>query len=172
MSHTRLNNSNVSIWLILKKFWIDNFAVGTSNARTPAYLRGIPLQQWFNQLQDSPRDISCKIMTNTESPVLQLITIIIIIINPLTAKVIGAPQMILQPVFSIFPCSPLPSGTWWTCRTIGLSISSWFYNYTSFNLFGLFPPPLGMAVPSYVQGEHVLDYNGHHYTLVWTQEIT
>ena len=28
--------------------------------------------------------------------------IIIIIINPLTAKVVGAPQMILQPVFSIF----------------------------------------------------------------------
>ena len=34
--------------------------------------------------------------------------------NPLTARVVGAPQMILQPVFSIFPCSPLPSGT---CRT-------------------------------------------------------
>ena len=45
--------------------------------------------------------------------------IIIIIINPLTARVVGAPQMILQPVFSIFPCSPLPSGT---CRTPGLSI--------------------------------------------------
>ena len=38
-------------------------------------------------------------------------SIIIIIINPLTARVVGAPQMILQPVFSIFPCSPLPSGT-------------------------------------------------------------
>ena len=46
-------------------------------------------------------------------------THIIIIINPLTARVVGAPQMILQPVFSIFPCSPLPSGT---CRTPGLSI--------------------------------------------------
>ena len=44
---------------------------------------------------------------------------IILIINPLTARVIGAPQMILQPVFSIFPCSPQPSGT---CRTPGLSI--------------------------------------------------
>ena len=44
---------------------------------------------------------------------------VIIIINPLTARVVGAPQMILQPVFSIFPCSPLPSGT---CRTLGLSI--------------------------------------------------
>ena len=28
----------------------------------------------------------------------------IIIINPLTARVLGAPQMTLQPVFSIFPC--------------------------------------------------------------------
>ena len=45
--------------------------------------------------------------------------IIIIIINPLTARVVGAPQMILQPVVSIFPYSPLPSGT---CRTPGLSI--------------------------------------------------
>ena len=45
--------------------------------------------------------------------------LIIISINPLTARVVGAPQMILQPVFSIFPCSPLPSGT---CRTPGLSI--------------------------------------------------
>ena len=45
--------------------------------------------------------------------------IIIIIIKLLMARVIGAPQMILQPVFSIFPCSPLPSGT---CRTPVLSI--------------------------------------------------
>ena len=45
--------------------------------------------------------------------------VIIIINNPLTARVVGAPQMILQPVLSIFPCSPLPSGT---CRTPGLSI--------------------------------------------------
>ena len=42
-----------------------------------------------------------------------------IIINPLTASVAGAPQMILQPASSIFPCSPLPSGT---CRTPGLFI--------------------------------------------------
>ena len=48
-----------------------------------------------------------------------IIIIIIIIINPLTARVVWAPQMIFQPVFSIFPCSPLPSGT---CRTPGLSI--------------------------------------------------
>ena len=49
---------------------------------------------------------------------LQLL-LLILIIYPLTARVIGAPQMISQPVFSIFPCSPLPSGT---CRTPGLSI--------------------------------------------------
>ena len=47
------------------------------------------------------------------------IIIIIIIIYPLTARVVWAPQMISQPVFSTFSCSPLPSGT---CRTPGLSI--------------------------------------------------
>ena len=45
--------------------------------------------------------------------------VMIIISHPLSARVVGAPKMILQPVFSIFPCSPLPSGT---CRTPGLSI--------------------------------------------------
>ena len=48
-----------------------------------------------------------------------IISIIIIIIYSLTARVVRAPQMISQPVFSVFPCSPLPSGT---CRTPGLSI--------------------------------------------------
>ena len=41
--------------------------------------------------------IGCFALT-TFSPVL----FIIIVINPLTARVVGAPQMILQPVFSIF----------------------------------------------------------------------
>ena len=41
------------------------------------------------------------------------------LIYPLTTRVVRAPQMISQPVSSIFPCSPLPSGTW---RTPGLSI--------------------------------------------------
>ena len=44
---------------------------------------------------------------------------IFIIISPLTGRVVGAPQMISQPVSSTFSCSPLPSGTW---RTPGLSI--------------------------------------------------
>ena len=40
-------------------------------------------------------------------------------IYSLIARVVGAPQMISQPVSSIFPCFPLPSGTW---RIPGLSI--------------------------------------------------
>ena len=35
---------------------------------------------------------------------------IVIIINPLTTRVVGAPQMILQPVFSIFPVFHCPLG--------------------------------------------------------------
>ena len=31
------------------------------------------------------------------------------LVYPLTTRVVGLPQMILQPVSSIFPCSPLPS---------------------------------------------------------------
>ena len=31
---------------------------------------------------------------------------------PLSTRVVGAPQMISQPVSSIFPSSPLPAGTW------------------------------------------------------------
>ena len=62
--------------------------------------------------------------------------VIIIIIYPLTARVVWAPLMILQPVFSIFPCSPLPSGT---CRTPGLS-SPWCCLPPSFSVCILFSP--------------------------------
>ena len=41
------------------------------------------------------------------------------LIYPLTARIVGAPQMSSQPVSSIFLCSPLPSGTW---QTPGLSV--------------------------------------------------
>ena len=61
----------------------------------------------------------------------------------LTAEVVGVPQvgptdpqMISQPVSSIFPCSPLPSGTW---QTPGLSIP-WCCLPTSFSLPCLLPP--------------------------------
>ena len=69
-------------------------------------------------------------------PVIIIIIIIIIIINPITARVVGAPQMILQPVFSIFPCSPPPS---WTCRNSGLSIP-WCCLPTSFSVCLVFFP--------------------------------
>ena len=58
------------------------------------------------------------------------------IIYSLTARVIGAPQMISQPVSSIFPCSPLPSGT---LRTPGLSIP-WSCLPTSSSLCLVFFP--------------------------------
>ena len=74
--------------------------LGTGVGKT-VFVRYVAIQHWVNLR------------------VFIIIIIIIIIINSLTAKVVGAPQMILQPVFSIFPCSPLPS---WTCRTQGLSI--------------------------------------------------
>ena len=46
--------------------------------------------------------------------IIVIVIMIIIIIYPLTARVVGTQQMISQPVFffSIFVCSPLPSGTW------------------------------------------------------------
>ena len=74
--------------------------------------------------------------------------------NPLTARVIGAPKMILQPVFSIFPCSPLPSGT---CRTPGLSIP-WCCLPTSFFAhLVFFPLSLCLARwfwPDMMNGKH------------------
>ena len=61
--------------------------------------------------------------------------LIISIIYSLIARVVGAAQMILQPVFSVFPCSPLPTGT---CRTPGLSIS-WCCLPTSSSVCLVFP---------------------------------
>ena len=67
---------------------------------------------------------------------------LIIIIYPLIARVVWAPQMSLHPVFSIFPCSPLPSGTCWTP---GLSIS-WCCLPTSSSVsFVFFPLSLCLA---------------------------
>ena len=55
--------------------------------------------------------------------------------NLLTARVVWAPQMISQPVSSIFLCSPLPSGTWqthnlsipWCCLPIFSSVCLVFF---------------------------------------------
>ena len=62
--------------------------------------------------------------------------IIIIISHPLTMRVVRAPQMIKQPVSSIFPCLPLPYGT---KRTPGLSIP-WCCLSTSSSQPCLLPP--------------------------------
>ena len=80
--------------------------------------------------------------------------IIIIIINSLAARVVGAPQMILQAVFSIFPCSPLPSGT---CRTPGLSISRCCLPTSSSVSLVFFPLSLCLARwfwPDLMNGKH------------------
>ena len=66
----------------------------------------------------------------------------IIIISPLTERVVGAPQMILQPAFSISSCSPLPSGT---CRTPGLSIPWCCLPTSSSVCLGFFPLSLFLA---------------------------
>ena len=58
------------------------------------------------------------------------------LIYPFTARIVGAPQMISQPVFSILPCSPLPFGTW---RTPGLSIP-WCYLPISLSVCLVFFP--------------------------------
>ena len=80
---------------------------------------------------------------------------IIIIINPFTARVVGVPQMILQPVFSIFPCSQLPSGT---CRTSGLSIPWCCLPTSSSVCLVFFPLSLCLARwfwPDLMNGGHV-----------------
>ena len=65
----------------------------------------------------------------------------IIINNLLSARVVEAPQVILQPVFSIFPCSPLPFGT---CRIPGLSISWCCLPTSSSVCLAFFPFSLAM----------------------------
>ena len=69
-----------------------------------------------------------------------IIIIIIIIVYPLTTRVVWVSQMISQPVSSIFPCFPLPSGTW---QTPGLSIL-WCCLPTSSSAFS--PSPFHCAL--------------------------
>ena len=100
--------------------------------------------QWLIELRwlsSAPQWFECEIVSS------------IIIINPLTARVVGAPQMILQPVFSIFPSS-LPSGT---CRTPGLSIPWWCLLTSSFIRLVFFPLSLCLARwfwPDLMNGKH------------------
>ena len=75
-------------------------------------------------------------------------------IYPLTTRVVGTPQMISQPVFSIFPCSQLPSGTW---RTPGLSIP-WCCLPTSSSVCFVFFP-LSLCLLRWVRSDLM---NGRH----------
>ena len=82
-----------------------------------------------------------------------LLEIIIIIINPLTVRVVGAPQMTLQPVFSILS-SPLPSGTY---QTSGLSIPWCCLPTSSSVCLAFFPLSLCLARwfwPDLMSGSH------------------
>ena len=77
---------------------------------------------------------------------------IIIIINLLTARVVAVPQMILQPVFSIFPCSPMPSGTW---RTPGHSLMLSSHLFLCLPcLLSPFTVPCKMVWPDLMNGKH------------------
>ena len=60
--------------------------------------------------------------------------VFISLIYPLTVRVAGAPQIISQPVSSIFPRSPLSSATWRTVHSLILS------SHLFLCLPGLLPP--------------------------------
>ena len=101
--------------------------------------------------------LSVTLFVNLFSTTVETLTMpvyIIIIINPLTARVVWAPQMILQPVFSIFTCSPLPSGT---CRTPSLSIPWCCLPTSSSVCLVFFPLSLCLARwfwPDLMNGKH------------------
>ena len=76
---------------------------------------GMLCSAWCDYRQDMYRGGHCL----AERRILPKDLIIIIIIYPLTARVVEAPQLISQPVSSTFLCSALPCGT---RRNPGLSI--------------------------------------------------
>ena len=87
--------------------------------------------QYAVLVQANPAIVRClthMFNDKTASTVIIIIIIIIIIIYPLTVRVVGAPQMISQPVFSIFPCSPLPSWDLTNSRPVlSLMLSSYLF---------------------------------------------
>ena len=88
-----------------------------------------PLTQSFGSRSFSVEQKKLRIVTTVTTAPLTCSSflccgIIIIIIYPLTARVVGAPQTISQPVSSIFRCSPSPSGTW---RTPGPDVVIHFF---------------------------------------------
>ena len=103
--------------------------------------------------QEKHYSVSFLVMTN--------VIIIIIIIYSLTARVVGAPQMISQPDSSIFLCSPLPSETW---RTPGLSIP-WCCLPTSSSVFLVFFP-LSLCLARWFWPD-LMNGRRDHTTAVW-----
>ena len=96
--------------------------------------------QWYNILSSIYVQISSHLISH--------------LIYPLSATVAGAPQMISQPVSSIFPCSSLPSGTW---RTLGLSIPWCCLSTSSSVCLVFFPLSLCLARwfwPDLMNGKH------------------
>ena len=88
------------------------------------------------------RPYSTEFSINEDETKSKCCTFIIIIINLLTTRVVGAPQMILQPVFSISLCSLLPFGT---CQTPGLSIPWCCLSTSSSVCLVVFPLSLYLA---------------------------
>ena len=77
-----------------------------------------------------------------------------LIMYPLTTRVVGPPQIISQAVFSIFPCSPLPSWAW---RTPDLSIPWCCLPTSSSVCLVFFPISLCLARwfrPDLMNGKH------------------
>ena len=95
------------------------------------------------------------------------------LIYPLTARVIGAQQMISQPVSSIFLCSPLPSGTW---RTLGLSIPCCCLPTSSSVCLVFFPLSLCLARwfwPDLMNGRHDhTTVSSHSFCQIWCTNMT
>ena len=85
------------------------------------------------------------------------VIIIIIIIYPLTARVVRAPQIISQPLSSIFPCSPLPSGT---RRTPGRSILDVVFPPLPLSALSSFP--FHCALQNHYRHHH---HHHHHQSL-------
>ena len=97
----------------------------------------------------------CGLMTCVKIDLETDCSLFFIIIYPLTARVVGSPQMISQPVSSVFLCSPLPSGTW---QCPGLFIP-WCCFPTSFSVCLVFFP-LSLCLvrwfwPDLMNGRHV-----------------
>ena len=87
--------------------------------------------------------------------------LIIIIIYHLITRVVWAPQMISQPVSSIFPCFPLPSGTW---RTPGMSIP-WCCLPTSFFCLPCLLPPFTVPFKMVLAGPDEQEMCPYHFSL-------